>query len=64
MIEECNMLLLVSCYDENRCDKTSWYSLFTFTACTLIAQVVLTLRLRTVLLPRLSPKDFIIGYTP
>ena len=29
---------------ENRCEKTAWYPLFIFAICTLLAQVVLTLR--------------------
>ena len=33
-----------SCSLENRCDKTSFYSLVVFLACTLLAQVVLTVR--------------------
>ena len=29
----------------NRCDRVAWYAFFTFATCTLLAQVVLTLRL-------------------
>lgn len=32
-------------YYENRCKKTAWYSLAMFVFCTLVAQMVLTLRL-------------------
>lgn len=31
-------------FHENRCDKTTWFSLIPFVGCTLVAQVVLTIR--------------------
>ena len=34
---------------ENRCDKTAWYSNLMYISCTLLAQVMLTLRFGTVL---------------
>ncbi|KAF9790805.1 hypothetical protein BJ322DRAFT_1170204 [Thelephora terrestris] len=42
------LLLTTSLRSGNRCDKTSWYSIFMFVVCTLLAQIVLTVRVYAV----------------
>ena len=40
-------ILLFSCPHGNSCEKTAWYTIFMFVICTLLVQVVLTLRFGT-----------------
>ena len=55
-------------FPRNRCDRTAWYSMFIYVICTLLAQVVLTLRLVSFfwffITPELIPRGVDTGYMP
>jgi hypothetical protein len=48
----------------NRCNKTAFYPIFAFAVCTLLAQVVLTVRSGSLVVPHLIPENVVAGYTP